>query len=151
MECPVCYEMTSKCDYQELECTHSLCKLCLKRLQQNNCPLCRNPITNNYNQLPANTYDWSQDDELNFNTIHIPRIQRRRRRRDGTRNRNLHERIPLIIPIISENDIDEIITPIITDKVVKESENDNARQKVRNGRHRWRRQNTHTSSRYCTY
>lgn len=36
-ECPVCFEMTSS----RLTCKHPLCSSCLKKIQGNQCPLCR--------------------------------------------------------------------------------------------------------------
>jgi hypothetical protein len=44
MECPVCYETACLGDRKILECSHSLCVSCFKRLIKSVCPLCRASI-----------------------------------------------------------------------------------------------------------
>lgn len=67
MECPICYETVTEDKWQQLECPHALCKICLSRLHHRICPLCREPIAFPYRQrlLPSvndvNLDNWDLD------------------------------------------------------------------------------------------
>jgi len=41
MECPICYDSGT---LDELKCSHTVCKLCISKLINRICPLCRAPI-----------------------------------------------------------------------------------------------------------
>jgi hypothetical protein len=158
MECPVCYEKVTEDNCQDLECSHSLCKLCLSRLHQRICPLCRAPITFSYVQrlLPAvedtdedNEWESTHSYEFEFSVeVRIPHIQRRRRRRRRERNRVRDISDDSVIPVVvSEVHMAEILLGVsITteDDFPLVSKSDRYKQKVRQGRNRWKSQNRHT-------
>jgi len=46
MECPICYEnITDAGDMIRLDCLHSLCRRCLRKLEVLRCPYCRTEIS----------------------------------------------------------------------------------------------------------
>ena len=51
-ECPICYETLKQ--LQNLECKHSFCENCLKRLKVRKCPFCRKRIRTKLRKNPYN-------------------------------------------------------------------------------------------------
>lgn len=167
MECPVCYETAADDKYQTLECTHSLCKLCLSRLRQRICPLCRAPIKISYRRqlLPTaadDEFNWSPEDiewervnsyEFEFSVeVRTTRLSRRRRRRNRSgRNRGTQvglPRIPIIISDANMADMSASVSVPSEEPTPVATENDHRRQKTRYGRHQWREDRAHMISRY---
>ncbi|XP_076468050.1 uncharacterized protein LOC143298906 [Babylonia areolata] len=56
LSCEVCYKLFSEHANRpiSLGCGHTVCKLCLSRLQQNKCPFDQSPITCDIDKLPVN-------------------------------------------------------------------------------------------------
>lgn len=81
-DCHICFDFQADISTMVyLECTHSLCNLCLDKLEQNTCPFCRFVIKNHKPEriiglpLPRREYKDNCPPQL-----HI-RVRRRRRRR----------------------------------------------------------------------
>jgi hypothetical protein len=156
MECPICYETAAVDNCQRLKCPHSICKLCLSKLHQHLCPLCRAPFdftceqhflhTNNEINIEwedISNYDFEFSVEVRTSNRH----RRRRNRRNGiVGNNDSASHVPLAI---SEVDISEILyeTHISRDELIPlMSESDKDKQKVRNGRNRWKEHYTHNTA-----
>ena len=56
LSCEVCYKLFSETLNRpiSLGCGHTVCKLCLSRLQQHKCPFDQSPITCDIDKLPVN-------------------------------------------------------------------------------------------------
>lgn len=159
MECPVCYEKAAEDNCQILECKHSLCKSCLSKLRQRNCPLCRAPINfgiilkipDNFDEIIWQHVD-SYNSEFNVEIQNGPIRHRRRRRRDIHQHNNAYTdiRLPYISDVVSINEIREIVYDMTTSLTITEpiSINDRQRQKARYQRAVWRRGQSHNTSRY---
>lgn len=83
--CPVCYENMSSNTIVYLECIHSLCRTCLRKLTKDVCPLCRKVIRRKFKisyETILNAYhpeklcDYHRDIRV--------RVHRRKRRRQMT-------------------------------------------------------------------
>lgn len=158
MECPVCYEKAADDNYQKLECNHSLCKSCLSKLRQRNCPLCRSPI--NFGILPmapdnSDEILWERVDAYNFEfSVEVQSVpvrrRRRRRRRRHHNNGELGIPSPRISDVVSTNEIQEIVYDMTVSFSITEpiSVSDRQRQKARHQRAVWKRCQSHNTSRY---
>ena len=79
MECCICYQTTSPNTYFYItECNHTLCLVCLKKIDQIKCPYCRQPLKNIPKELKnkgsKSPYLVKLDYELNnlsYSTINI--------------------------------------------------------------------------------
>lgn len=166
MECPVCYEKAAEDKCQVLECAHSLCKKCLSKLRQRNCPLCRAPINIPSKCMASivedDTYDWGMED-IEWERVEIYdfdfRVQvrnrrtrnRRNRRSRYERNREMLEASSRIPDVVSEVHIAEIMYGISIFRDIPTpttSVGDKHRQKMRNNRSIWRHHSSHNTSRY---
>lgn len=171
MECQVCYETATEDDYQELECSHSLCKLCLSKLCQRKCPFCRAPINLPYKEqlLPVQNDDedfyLNEDDNVGWVDVNIHNFDfsleinnynqrvrhRRRRNRRSYRERTVNTDISRIPTIISEEEVNEILNNDSlsgNNSEISKSTSDAIKQKARFKRNRWKYCNSYISSKY---
>lgn len=149
--CPVCYEEVTEDTFKKLVCLHILCYVCLRRLRNPSCPLCRTTIDTSYREQlipPAGEISWELIDDLDFefsveinihNQSNIRRHRRRNRQRRRLRERERQSQIPS--QYISEEVIQELEAIIfvprrgnIKSRVIM---NDSDRQKCRTARNRW--------------
>lgn len=156
MECKICYlENVTEDNFITLDCSHSLCQLCLDKLVKKCCPFCRREIDvqkyfpniiidNNLNQN-ISEYEINIIIEIDIPTNNNLRIERRRQRREQRRERRDRQRNSriereCIIPtIVSENDINEITRTLNT--YYESNINDIKKQKSRNKKNRWKNSN----------
>lgn len=171
MECQVCYETATEDEYKKLECSHSLCKLCLSKLRQPKCPFCRAPINlpyreqllpvqnddedfnlteiNNIESIDINIYNFDYSLEMNNYNQRV-RNRRRRTRRSG-RERTVNTDISRIPTNISEEEISEILNNESLqgkNSEISKSTSDNIKQHARFKRNRWKYYNSNISSKY---
>jgi hypothetical protein len=160
MECPICYEISAVDNCRQLQCPHSICKLCLGKLQRHICPLCRAPFNfsheysthDNDNELTVNSSDIEWEHISNYDFDFSVEVSTRNRRRRNNRILEVNNGVSHTPLVISEVHITEILydTHTIEDELVPLiSESDKIKQKHRNARNRWKEQykdNTATSS-----
>jgi hypothetical protein len=172
MECQVCYETATEDEYKKLECSHSLCKLCLSKLRQPKCPFCRATIILPYKEqlLPVQ----NDDEDFNLNEVdnvelidvnmynfdfslemnnYNPRIRHRRRRMNRRSNREitLNTDISRIPTNITEEEISEILNNDVlhgNNSEISKSTSDNIKQEARFKRNRWKYCNSNISSKH---
>jgi len=113
MECPICYDSGT---LDELKCSHTVCKLCISKLINRICPLCRAPIDDE-NSVALSSEIIEIEFEENFisseiYTVDFSRVSRRaRRRRTRERNREVEDIISRILTIpfqVSFRDLESI-------------------------------------------
>lgn len=113
MECPICYDSGT---LDELKCSHTVCKLCISKLINRICPLCRSPIDDE-NSIARSSETIDIEFEENFisseiYTVDFSRPSRRaRRRRTREHNREVEDIISRIFTIplqVSFRDLESI-------------------------------------------
>lgn len=69
--CPICYEEFETTDVCTSKCGHKFHTSCVLNIKNNDCPLCRTPLTNKV-KLIDNGYDNFDDGTGNINRIDVP-------------------------------------------------------------------------------
>ena len=150
MECRICYETVTEEKILYLECTHSLCKICVGKLVKQICPFCRTEIKHNestMNKKENNEYNIRANFEDIFldTELLVPRQQRRRRRRRRSEIIQQEINIPIMLSVTDISQISEIIeTPIgnvLHLKNKKTTKCDKKKQRFRSSGNRWKNSN----------
>ena len=143
MECPVCFEVKDKDKTSLLDCDHFLCKLCLRKLVNHICPLCRHPIGPQF--LNNRDIIWDSVDMYDFDFSIERRVRRRRNREMERRNviQNVTQPIPEIISMQTMNEIfNETYISVNHNQTFV---SDKRKQKFRHNRNRWQEQSVKTT------
>jgi hypothetical protein len=81
LECSICMDNKKIEDIIFLPCVHFLCNSCNDKLKKNECPFCRNKIT----EENSDSYEETENeyDDVNFEMLVIERsVNRRKRKKD---------------------------------------------------------------------
>ncbi len=160
MDCDICYETVTEDKLQILECAHALCKSCLSKLRNRNCPFCRNPISSSaqkreetFETLSIRIIDEQEVEHYDID-IHdnLQRFNRRRRRNREERERIRDEVFRNIPREMSEHETQSILTQFndarINNTLVTMSPisvPDRAKQKHRHERNRYKNNRHNTN------
>lgn len=165
MECQICFNTVILENIIQLtECSHSLCKLCLERLRNRNCPFCRAEI--NLPEIPQNLlptevesdflFDEIVEEELHQIDINVYidmdiRTRNRRQNRYINRHRNRYRNnYENISSIIIPSDINQTLRNIVNElEIVQNNTREHSSDILRQA-HRAFRSNgwIHSNSRY---
>lgn len=160
MDCDICYETVTEDKLQILECAHALCKSCLSKLRNRNCPFCRNPISSMTQQreetletLSIRIVDEQEVERYDIDIHNSLQRFNRRRRRDREERERIRDEIFRNIPReMSEHETQSILTQFnnarINNTLVTMSPisvPDRAKQKHRHERNRYKNNRHNTN------
>lgn len=160
MDCDICYETVTEDKLQILECAHTLCKSCLSKLRNRNCPFCRNPISSTTQQreetletLSIRIVDEQEVERYDIDIHNTLQRFNRRRRRDREERERIRDEVFRNIPReMSEYETQSILTHFnnhrINDSLViisPISAPDSVKQKHRHHRNRYKNNKHNTN------
>ena len=115
IECGICFDSFCEKDLQYLDCFHSLCFDCYRRLLSLTCPFCRAEININSDLLECNIRD--QEDIFSFDDIFLGNdfiiSGRNRKNRQENKRKKINKKKEQLNIIINNNISSSLSSPIL--------------------------------------